>query len=297
MANSRFIILVTLLFLNLYSYNSIAADNPNLLVMGEDADNDSIPRHSRVFKRVVNALANQMHDSGFDVYDEVAVTNGTFEQGRARRTDAELFGIAGSIQRPPMDIAVVFTIYASLDNKGYTQKVKVRIEGRLLQIKTGQRLGNFEMKNPKSWNAPVNCSRECILEVVGDYSKILAQDIGAVLAEKLAWMVDIDDETGKSTMATGYTLLIDNYSPEEVMNMEEYLKIFSGYISHRPIYSTARRSEVWYQSSIDSAKLNSNLKKMLKALNLHGMVLFSGNTYTIKKTTAKKVLKPVEGDW
>ena len=46
-----------------------AADNPNILVMGEDADEDTVPRNSRVFKRVLTALQGQMDYYSFNVYD------------------------------------------------------------------------------------------------------------------------------------------------------------------------------------------------------------------------------------
>ena len=29
---------------------AVAGDEPNILIMGEDADQDTVPRHSRVFK-------------------------------------------------------------------------------------------------------------------------------------------------------------------------------------------------------------------------------------------------------
>ena len=49
-------------------------DRPNILILGEDADGDSIPRNSRVFKRVESALSLQIQSMGFDVYDETGET-------------------------------------------------------------------------------------------------------------------------------------------------------------------------------------------------------------------------------
>ena len=67
---------------------SIAAEKPNIMIMGDDADRDTVPRNSRVFRRVLDALSNQLNEEGFDVYDETAVTLDDFAQGRTRRTDA-----------------------------------------------------------------------------------------------------------------------------------------------------------------------------------------------------------------
>lgn len=270
-------------------HGAVAADRPNLLIMGEDADKDTIPRDSRVFKRVLATLSNQLHDRGFNVYDETAVTLDNFVQGRKRRTDAELIDVSRSIKRPPIDVVVIFAIYAGTLDKGYTTKVRSRIEGRMLQVKSGRRLGNFELASPKEWNAKPKCNRECVLEVVGEYSKILAQDIGAVLSEKLAWMVGDSDPVRSSGggLDSGYNLVFNGFTPEDRMAMEEYLVIFSGYRAHRPAYCGARRCEYWYESTIGTAKLTRNLQKMLAVLDIKGLVQFSGNTYIIEKITLR----------
>ncbi|MDN4501390.1 hypothetical protein QX776_03215 [Alteromonadaceae bacterium BrNp21-10] len=292
-----FLVLMTLGFSSAY-----AADNPNILVMGEDSDEGTIPRDSRVFKRVVGALVNQMHDNSFNVYEETAVTLDDFSQGRVRRDDGELIDIGRSIKRPPIDIVVIFSIYTRALDRGNTSKIKLRIEGRLLNVKTGKRLGNFEVVSGQVLNAPTKCSRDCILEIVGDKSRVLANDLGAVLAEKLAWMVDGGAETGQHRSATNdliteYTLVFDDFSAEDFSEIEEYLVLFSGYHSHRPIELRRTRSEIWYQSSIGSAKLNRNIQKMLAELDLRGLINFEGNTYTVNAITLRgKTKKPVQND-
>lgn len=283
----------------------IAADEPNLLIMGEDADEDTVPRDSRVFKRVLAAVANQMGDAGFAVYDETAVTLDNFAQGRVRRTDAELIDIAKSITRPPIDVAVIYSIYASAREVGYTTKVKTRIEGRLLNIKTGRRLGNFEVDSPSEWNAPAECSRECILETVGSKSRILANDLGAVLAEKLAFMVEgpsdeivLDGDDNWEGLETAFAMEFDNFTPDEMEEIEEYLVVFSGYLDHRPTYTGNRRAEFWYETTSKTSRLQRNLKKAMDMLDLRTRITFSGNTYKIEKiTTRDRRDRPDPSEW
>jgi hypothetical protein len=267
---------------------AFAGDEPNVLVFNEDSDKDSVPNNSRVHKRVLRAIDNQLGDMGIASYDETTVgLDQGFARGRTRRSDAEIIDISRSISRPPIDVAVIYSIYASAKATDYITKVKVRIEGRMLNVKTGRNLGAFEVNTPKEWTAPAKCNRECILETIGEDAKIIANDLGAVLAEKLAWMVDGDGGDSSSNSSGGlpmaYTLEFNGFTPEEMMAMEEYLVIFSGYKGHRPIYSGARRSEIWYESSIKSAKLTRNLNKMLAELDLRGLVQFSGNTVKIEK--------------
>jgi hypothetical protein len=282
--------LVMLLTVVGFSNLAYAGDEPNVLVLNEDHDNDSVPNNSRINKRVLRAIDNQLGDMGIAVYDETAVSlEQGFATGRVRRSDAEIIDIAKSISRPPIDVAVIYTTYASVKTTSYINKVKVRVEGRILNVKTGRNLGAFEVKSPKEWTAPVECNRECILEEVGDDARIIANDVGAVLAEKLAWMVDGGGsaQAGGEGIDMAYTLEFDGFTPEEMLEIEEYLVIFSGYKAHRPIYSGARRSEIWYESSIKSSKLNRNMTKMLAEIDLRGLVQFSGNTVKVEKITLR----------
>ena len=272
-----------------------AADKPNILIVGDDADVDSVPRHSRIFKRVLDAIAGELHLEGFDVFDEVAITAEDFAQGRSRRSDAEVIDIAKSSTRPPIDIVVVFSIYASADELKYTTKVNARITGRLLNTKSGQRLGNFEVESPRNWVAPADCPRECILEIVGKYSRNLAKDLGAVLAIKLADIVEAgavgtDDTAAKAAVDIGdaYTLVLSGFTPEEVMDIEEYLVVFTGYKTHRPIYSGTRHHELWYETTSKSSRLVRNLNKMLKHLAIRGRVTFAGSELTVTKIARRK---------
>jgi len=277
-----------------------AADKPNLLIMGEDHDKDTVPRHSRVFKRVLAAVSNQISDLGYDVYDETAISLDNFAQGRSRRSDAELMDIARSVKKPPIDVAVFFSIYASAKAEEHTTKIRTRLTGRILNVSSGQFLDQFEVTSPREWNAEPKCTRECILETVGDYSRTLANDLGAILAEKLEAIVS--PGTGgfkEQELANAYTLIFDNFSPEDVLEIEEYLVIFSGYSTHRPVYQSQRRAEIWYESTIGSAKLNRNMVRMLDELDLRGTVQFSGNTITVQKITlrGKKRERSVNNDW
>ena len=279
---------------------SNAAEKPNIVIMGEDADRDTVPRNSRVFRRVLDALSNQLNEEGFDVFDETAVTLDDFAQGRSRRTDAEIIDIARLAKRPPLDVAVIFQIYASAAQLSYTTKVKTRITGRLLAVKSGQRLGNFEVDSPREWVAPAKCPRECILEVVGTKSRILANDLGAVLTEKLAHLAARgtgDDGLEQGGIPRAYSLVFDGFNEADINDIEEYLVVFSGYKRHRPTFSSPRRHEIWYESDISSGRLNRNLKKMLDRLDLRGAVTFSGNSYTVKKITFRKRRAIKRDEW
>jgi hypothetical protein len=271
-----------------------AGEQPNIIIMGEDADKDTVPRNSRVYKRVLDALVNEMNDEGFNVYDETAVTLDDFAQGRVRRTDAEIIDIARSVKRPPIDVAVIYSIYASANKLSYTTKIRTRITGRLLNVRSGKRLGNFEVELPQPDNAPVKCGRECILETVGKNARVLGMDLGVVLTKKLDWLSARSDEShgksdsGNEGIASAYSLVFTGFTPEEMTEIEEYIVAFRGYEHHRPVSSSLRNAEYWYETSSKSARLNRNLRLMMEHLGYEGRVAFTGSSFKIEKITQRK---------
>ena len=125
------------------------AVEPNVLIMGEDWDEDTIPRKSQVFERVIDAVAGQLNKAGFKVIDETMATNNSFSQGRVRRTNSELFKIAKAIQTPPIDAVITFKIYPYFKADNTTTWMNARATGRLLNVSTNAILGTFEVTLPE----------------------------------------------------------------------------------------------------------------------------------------------------
>ncbi len=267
-----------------------AADKPNILVMGEEADKDSVPRNSRVHRRIEEAIKEQLHTRGFNVYDETAVTLGTAAQGRVRRSDAELIDVARGVLRPTIDGVVMFTIYASTEQLSYTTRIRARLAGRVLAVRTGQHLGTVEV-DVSDVRAPVDCPRECVLETVGDQAKLLAQDLGVVLAVKLISLtVAVPGQAPAAQpggLPTAYALMLNGFETADRRGIEEYLVAFSGYKAHRPVRSGGTFVEYWYETTADSARLERNLGLMLDHLGLRGRVALSGNRITVDKIATR----------
>ena len=114
----------------------------------------------------------------------------------------------------------------------------------------------------------------------------LAQDLGAVLATKLAHIVDKGGYSG-SKLPTGYAIVFSGFKVNEIDAIEEYLTTFSGYKKHRPVKSSMRTAEYWYETDSKSARLNRNLRKMLDHLDVKGRVTFAGNEFKVEKITLR----------
>ncbi|WP_319760941.1 hypothetical protein [Maridesulfovibrio sp.] len=276
---------------------ALATDLPRVMIVGEDVDKDTVPRNSRVFKRVLNAISNEMVNLGFDVKDETALTYMTHAQGRIRRNDAELIQIA---KDAGIDVLCIFSIYPNAKTNQNSVRVTARIEGRLLSVWDGSRLGNFESEPQQYQLVPRPYSRNDVLEAVGKLSKIIGSDVGAVLADRLdqyhpegASSSDAGGSgagSGSGVGATGrlleWTLVFDGFSDDDMLDVEDYITIFTGYDSHRPktnALNTSSHHEMWYKSSINSSHLKRNMVRMLRKLNMKGRVYVSGNEVKIVK--------------
>lgn len=265
---------------------ALAAQGANVMIMGEDADRDTVPCNSRVFEAVRRAVVDQLDREGYNVFDETAVTGPNFVSGRCRRANAELIDVLRSVTRPPIDVAVLLRMYASAEELAYTAKVHARLAGRLLNVRTGQDLGGFEVVSPESWTMRVDCARDrdCLLEDMTRFAAILGNDLGAVLATKLNRLTR-GAGSNAACLDNAYILVFDGYTTDDVRLAEEYLVAFKDYRDHRPTHVSARRREYWYRSCIDAARLTRNFAEMFKFMNTPSTIDFTParNTFTLTK--------------
>ena len=276
-----------------------------ILIMGEDYDRDTVPRNNRIFTRVVNIISDLLNTEGYNVFDETAVTMDISQQGRVRRSDAELIDVSRGITQPPIKVLVMFQIYARVKPPKYgSAKLRIRVAGRLLNVQTGQRLGSFEYVAPKEWRITPDCarSRDCVLEQVGDKIKIIGEDVGAVLENKLTAMVAPTQDSsapfraGDSSSNTSsqkclphaYELTFKGFKTVDYRDIENFIVKFKGYKKHTLSYGGKRRNVYWYNSCIESARLNRNLDNMFQLMGMKSHVSFTGNKFEIRKIRVRK---------
>jgi hypothetical protein len=251
-------------------------ETPNIIVMGEDTNKNSIPRNSRVHRRAMNAISDQLSKLNLNVFNEVVVSLENFMQGRTRRTDAELIDVARSINQPPIDLAVLFTIYADIDRQSYTTRISSRIEGRVLNVRSGKRIGGIDFGFPRVDKIATSCDGDCLLEAVGKQVQVLALDSGYGLAK----IIERDIRKG---FEPGVTIKFKNFSRKEVTEIEEFISAFSGYRSKRPMTTTFRHVEYWYVTTSKVDRLNRNLRMMLEHMGIEARIAFGGWEFEIEK--------------
>jgi hypothetical protein len=263
----------------------------------------------------VRELAETMNVRGYNVYDETAVSMGISQPGRVRRRDAELIDVARGVQTPPVDVVVIFQIYASAQKSMHSDIVRpeVRVPGRLLNVRTGQSLGSFEVTGLQLSPLPLGCDRECLLERVGAEAKLLAGDLAQALTQKLDGVIGPrrSDVTGGGSavtdtapavggaiaaapqadgcvgLPTAYVIRVSGFSGAEIQAVEEYMRAFKCYDHHRTVRASSSQTEYWYESRIDGARLNRNLRLMLEHMNVGAQVTMSGNIFALGKVATR----------
>jgi hypothetical protein len=278
---------------------------PNVLVMGEDCDQDTVPRNSRVFRQVLQEMQQQLDTGGYRYFDETTVGLGEMVENRTRRCRAELVDVARLVTREhPIDVVALFSIYASTQQREYASIARIRVEGELLDPHSGQGFGTFEMPADEVM-LPLECPRECLLEKLGERSRNLGRDLGHVLVQLLDQRWERGPATAERTspgdtpsapMASGdaagfvrtYDLCFDGFTQDDVVEIEEVLVAFQGYQSHRARETQATRTCFAYESGIAQAKLSRNLVRMLGYLDMEGTSTCQGTACTISKVPQRK---------
>jgi hypothetical protein len=260
---------------------ALAADRPTVMVVGEDADPDSVARDNRIFKRVIEAISTEIDAAGFKVYDETAASPEGFTPGRIRRSDAELIDLARRMTQPPIDVIALFTIYATAEDKTYTQVVRARVASRLIDLRSGRSLGGFEAASDPGRPAPVDCPRACVLEIAGDLARGLGRDVGAALGEKLAGLVPAAPRAPDLTGS--YVLSFKGFAPDEMADFDSYLVAFDGYRAHRMVQGASRAAEYWYESSIAPDRLDRNLRVAVDRVGVKARISVAGRNIAIEK--------------
>ena len=287
---SRGLCLYVLLFCSSIYANSA----PNLMVMAEDLDSNAIHRDSRVYKAVANAMNEQMHVANFDVFDELSIVSGGLSSKERRSDDELIYKLKSALSGPMIDIVVLVTIYARLDDRGHSQNIIASVHGRMLHVSTGKFLGMFETNSPRYLKAPVKCDKQCILETLADESALLAQDLGAILAEKLRWLIDETDEP----LAKGYTLNIRNIDLQHTNLLIEKLTNDSSSVVVRPAYMLENEALIWVESKDNGTTFYKKLSKLNVELGLNAKLKNLSYTFNLIKSDEKKEeISPVSKDW
>lgn len=271
---------------------AIAAEQPNVLILSsEHSEHHAVPPST--MQELGNIISRQFRKNNFGVYDKSALlaTSGMFH---APKSDAEIVSFAQSSEQPPLDAIVLFTPVINSTAHQYTTSIHLKINGRILNVRTGENIGSYEAALPSNLVGPPRCDLACVNLHAKEKLTWLAQDLGTALAAKARAVSPSGkaDDAAPTTapigdidkgLPTAFTLSFSGFNPSEMNAVEEYLVAFSGYLNHRPVNGGYQNIRYWYETKSDIARLNRNLRKMLEHIGLNGSVQYYSGHFLVKK--------------
>jgi len=280
-----------------------AQDTTTFLLVSENAHEGTVPAGHRIFRRVYDAVEDQLSTRGFQVFDETSLSLDIPLPG-ARRNRAQILQRARLYTGAPIDVVFIFEIYASAQELAHDKSImvpQIRISGRFIEVRTGRALGNFESENYRDEPIPAPCDKNCILEYFGGKSKVIARNVASAMAIKMQSLIDSGSRSGGGSSVTGggsgsasgndcggrptaFTLVFDNFDSSEITQVEEYLAAFKCYDHHRPVGATSEtHHEYWYETTGDHARLNRNIRIMLEAMRVKAQINSTARGFVINK--------------
>jgi hypothetical protein len=167
-----------------------------VVIVGEDADPDTVPRNTPVFDRFLDAIVAQLAARGFQVTREGAAGFKAAPPGVRQNTD-ELIEAARAVKADPIDALVVLRIHASVEPLPMVRNVmlpQVRVAGRIVSLRSDQKhamrsLGDFKAGGDVEFEPlPPAClmNRECLFDQVGSKAKDVSAAVVSAIAGQLA---------------------------------------------------------------------------------------------------------------
>lgn len=297
------------------SSHAQSGTNIRVIVMGEDSDPGSVVRSSNIFTRVLAETKGQVQRYGFRMVDEEMIAVDLGFQIRERRPKTELIETAklanaGGKANLQSRALVLFRIFASVENRGFANKVRTRIEAEMYDLQTNQFLGTHELPRAE-YPAPADCNDLCIREVVGDKAREISTSLADIMGAKLAYLSPgpaasagasgatsggsaggggVVRSSGVGGLMTTYHIEMKNFAYPEMQSILTTMTTeFPGYSSHDVISSTPALAKYEYVSNANAGKLVEWLQVVLYDMGLnpgqHAAVIASGTTIMLDKIT------------
>lgn len=288
--------LLTLVFTFFVSHAN-AVTKPNILVIANDEHIDSVPENNYIVTNAVrNAVQSQLIQEGYEVLDETLLTiDYASVDSNERNTKKGLLELAKSISDRRVDVVVMYTLYAEIEDKGSAKKsfgvftahldlVAIDVNSANVLQPVSDGLESFKNTTPPS----AECKKSCVLKHAREYSDKLADQVGYELSQVLQNHFG-SNTSGRSNKAydsangVTYKLIFDNILSDDMASIENQLKQAPSYISHKAIERRSTKTILEYTSRIDESDLFQSLNQLIGSCSIKGDIRQEGRTFTIKQ--------------
>ena len=166
----------------LSSASLIAAEKTVLIIKFEDAEHSELA--SKLYRKVVKIISEHLENAGFQTLkdDKRLHQNPEFQTSH---TDSDLLASIRDENGNNIDYVAIVQILANTVLLQDGTRIEVEINGRMLNVSNGDVLARFDLPVPSTLNAPPDCDRKCIVQLLEDNTGFLADSLGQVLAKRL----------------------------------------------------------------------------------------------------------------
>lgn len=242
-----------------------------VMVLPGDQHPEAVRHGLALVDRVGRALTDELMAPGIRLFDQGGLT-APLPQKR-RMPDRELLELASNDAREPIDRLVLYSVFADTYPQDKTFRTSIRVAARLYEVPGGNLVsGSFEASNEVALKLPQVCDAACFTGLVGD----AARPLGAIVGRQLA--------PGVNALGRSYPLEFFGFNSTERQRLEDELRAFPGYQSHRVEEDTPDYVRMRYASTLLATDLGHNLRSLSECLAIPSRVEFARDRYSVRRT-------------
>jgi len=229
---------------------SIAAERWQMVVLPDTNYNtpNALPAHADLHSTISQGLTIALSNADFDVLKlhYLGLPNCIFEDC-STLTDQAIRQAATRSGRE-VNLALLYRLNAFKQRQAASHKWYFNLSGRLLDLQSGAQQDAFAVDNWVTSPAK-NCIGDCLSAWLDQNLRLLAQDLGAVLSEKLAAL----------PRRFHYHLTLNNFSSAQLQQIDRYVKNIGGYVADILVIDTPTKNQVLNHQSSRSYQYISEL--------------------------------------
>ena len=201
---------------------SFAAERWKIVVLPDKNNNtpNELTAVADFHRTISQGLTNALTNADFDVLnlDYLGLPNCILEDC-SNLTD-QTIQLAANRSGREVNLALLYRLNTFKQRQSTVQKWYFSLSGRLLDLQSGAQQDAFSVES--RLNPPAkNCIADCLNLWLNQNLALLAQDLGAVLSEKLQAL----------PRRFHYQLNLSNFNSAELLQIDKNLKTFDGYVA------------------------------------------------------------------
>ena len=169
------------------------SQSSRVIVIGEDSDQNAVPRDAEAYSRVVSVLQNAMSEAGYFAVDEQLLSSRLgleFTKGVRRQDFVTPLQAANATDDPLVHsrLAFVFSIFPIMQDMSMTRQLRVRVRGDIYDLATLRLIRSTEVQSETAKILPLDdqiCNSVCIEEAIGEQARNIASELAAELIDAL----------------------------------------------------------------------------------------------------------------